>query len=150
MDKKKIQLILDRYMDIFIHGSKSITSLMSSHLMEELSFEQFTLVRLLYMKGPVRASELAEKQLVHKSAITVRVEKLVKKGLVERLRDEKDRRNVYLRLTKKGTEYYEHLENKINEFVESIVKKIPEDEMESFLNVYVKLADYIENYKGDE
>jgi len=150
MNKEKIQLILDRYMDIFMFGSKSISSLMSMHLMEELSFEQFTLVRLLYSKGPIRASELAEKQLVHKSAITVRVEKLVKKGLVERQRDDKDRRNVYLRLTKKGTEYYEHLDNKISEFVESIVRKIPEDEMESFLNVYVKIADYIENYKGDE
>ncbi|MBS4202243.1 MarR family transcriptional regulator [Bacillus sp. FJAT-49732] len=150
MNKEKIQLIFDRYMDIFMFGSKSISSLMSSQLMEELSIEQFSLVRLLYMKGPIRASELAEKQLVHKSAITVRVDKLVKKGIVERQRDENDRRNVYLRLTKEGTEYYEHLANKINDFVESIVRKIPEDEMESFLNVYMKIADYIENYKGGE
>ncbi|MBS4219540.1 MarR family transcriptional regulator [Bacillus sp. FJAT-49711] len=150
MNKERVQLIFDRYMDIFMHGTKSISTLMSVQLMEELSLEQFSLVRLLYMKGPVRASELAEKQLVHKSAITVRVDKLVKRGLVERKRDEKDRRNIYLSLTKEGAELYKSIESKVNEFVEAIVKKIPEDEMESFLNVYVKIADYIENYKGEE
>ncbi|MCR2822537.1 MarR family winged helix-turn-helix transcriptional regulator [Lederbergia panacisoli] len=150
MNKERAQLIFDRYMDIFMHGTKSISTLMSEQLMEELSLEQFSLVRLLYMKGQVRASELAEKQLVHKSAITVRVDKLVKKGLVERQRDEKDRRNVYLGLTKEGTELYKSIESKVNEFVDTIVKKIPETEMESFLNVYVKIADYIENYKGEE
>jgi len=150
LNKERVQLIFDRYMDIFMHGTKSISTLMSVQLMEELSLEQFSLVRLLYMKGPVRASELAEKQLVHKSAITVRVDKLVKRGLVERQRDEKDRRNIYLSLIKEGTELYKSIESKVNEFVEAIVKKIPEDEMESFLNVYVKIADYIENYKGEE
>lgn len=137
-------------MDIFIHGSKSVSMHMSTHLMEELSFEQFSLLRMLYLQGPIRASELAEQLLVHKSAITVRVEKLVKKGLVERHRDESDRRNVFLKLSVKGTQFYETLEKNINQFVEAIVKDIPEEEMEIFLNVYEKIADYIENYGGDE
>ncbi len=134
-------------MDIFIHGAKSVSTQMSSHLMEDLSLEQFLLLRLLYAKGPIRASEIAEQLLVHKSAITVRVEKLVKKGLIERQRDENDRRNVYLRLTENGRSLYESLEKNINQFVEAIVSDIPEKEMEVFLNVYEKIADYIENYR---
>ncbi|GIN56946.1 MarR family transcriptional regulator [Lederbergia ruris] len=147
MEKERIQLIFDRYMDIFIHGAKSVSTQMSSHLMEDLSLEQFLLLRLLYAKGPIRASEIAEQLLVHKSAITVRVEKLVKKGLIERQRDENDRRNVYLRLTENGRSLYESLEKNINQFVEAIVSDIPEKEMEVFLNVYEKIADYIENYR---
>ncbi|MFS0612895.1 MarR family transcriptional regulator [Lederbergia ruris] len=147
MKKERIQLIFDRYMDIFIHGAKSVSTQMSSHLMEDLSLEQFLLLRLLYAKGPIRASEIAEQLLVHKSAITVRVEKLVKKGLIERQRDENDRRNVYLRLTENGRSLYESLEKNINQFVEAIVSDIPEKEMEVFLNVYEKIADYIENYR---
>lgn len=147
MKKERIQLIFDRYMDIFIHGAKSVSTQMSSHLMEDLSLEQFLLLRLLYSKGPIRASEIAEQLLVHKSAITVRVEKLVKKGLIERQRDENDRRNVYLRLTENGRSLYESLEKNINQFVEAIVSDIPEKEMEVFLNVYEKIADYIENYR---
>src|SRR5690606_9071842 len=132
---------------IFIHGAKSVSTQMSSHLMEDLSLEQFLLLRLLYAKGPIRASEIAEQLLVHKSAITVRVEKLVKKGLIERQRDENDRRNVYLRLKENGRSLYESLEKNINQFVEAIVSDIPEKEMEVFLNVYEKIADYIENYR---
>ena len=145
-------MILDRYMSIFLHGAKSISTLMSQQFMEreELSVEQFTLVRLLYMHGTLRSSELAEQLLVHKSAITVKVEKLVKKGLVERRRDEDDRRNVYLSLSNEGRGLYEELEKKIEMFIEDIARHIPEKEMESFLNVYEKIAEYIENYKGEE
>ncbi|MBS4208722.1 MarR family transcriptional regulator [Bacillus sp. FJAT-50079] len=150
MDEKKIQYIFDKYMSIFLHGRRSISSLMSEQLMEELSLEQFSLVRMLYLQGPIRSSELAEKQLVHKSAISARVEKLVKKGLVERERDEEDRRNVFLTLTKEGRMVYEELEKNINRFVESILHDISEAEMESFLNVYEKIATYIENYEGEE
>ncbi|MCM3112339.1 MarR family winged helix-turn-helix transcriptional regulator [Lederbergia lenta] len=150
MGKERVQYIFDRYMDIFLHGKKSITSLMSEQLMEELSHEQFSLVRKLYMHGPARSSELAEQLFVHKSAITVRVEKLVKKGLVERQRDEQDRRNVYLQLSKQGIELYESIQAKIDQFLESIVSNLPEEEMESFLNVYEKIANYIENYEGEE
>lgn len=150
MDKKRVEVILDRYMDIFLHGKKSISTQMSEHLMEDLSLEQFSLVRMLYERGEVRSSELAEQLFVHKSAITVKVEKLVKKGLVERERDTEDRRSVYLRLSEKGIKLYEELSGKINQFVEAVVRDIPESEMEIFLNVYEKLADYIESYEGEK
>ncbi|HLU21411.1 MarR family winged helix-turn-helix transcriptional regulator [Lederbergia graminis] len=149
MDKQQIQYIFDRYISIFLYGSRNISALMSDQLMEELSLEQFSLVRILYQNRSMRASELAEQLLVHKSAITAKVEKLVKKGLVERVRDEDDRRNVYLHLSPTGKELYESLATKIDEFMEDILKEIPKDEMESFLNVYEKIADYIENYEGD-
>lgn len=149
MDKQQIQYIFDRYISIFLYGSRNISALMSDQLMEELSLEQFSLVRILYQNRSMRASELAEQLLVHKSAITAKVEKLVKKGLVERVRDEDDRRNVYLHLSPTGKELYESLAMKIDEFMEDILKEIPKDEMESFLNVYEKIADYIENYEGD-
>lgn len=143
-------MIFDRYIDIFLHGTKSISTLMSMQLIEELSLEQFSLVRMIYLHGPIRASELADQLLVHKSAITVKVDKLEKKGLIERHRDQEDRRSVFLSLTEQGTEMYEMLDSKINEFVEGIVQDIPSEEMESFLNVYEKIADYIIGYKGEE
>lgn len=143
------QLIFDRFMSIMLHGRKGMSALVSEQLLQELSLEQFTLIRMVYRNGPIRASELADLLFVHRSAITVRADKLVKKGLLERERDEEDRRNVYLRISEKGLKFYETLESKINEFVEAIIHDIPEEEMENFLNVFEKIATYIERYEGE-
>jgi DNA-binding MarR family transcriptional regulator len=137
-------------MNIMLYGRKGMSTLVSEQLLKEMSIEQFTLIREVYKHGSIRASELAELLYVHKSAVTVRADKLVKKGLLLRERDMEDRRNVYLRLSKAGVEYYETMENKINEFVEAIIKDFPKDDMEHFLQVFEKFAMHIENYKGEE
>lgn len=144
------QLIFDRFMSIMLHGRKGMSTLVSEQLLQELSLEQFTLIRMIYRHGPIRASELADLLFVHRSAITVRADKLVKKGLLERERDEEDRRNVYLRVSKEGIKFYETLEGKINEFVQAIIQDIPKEEMENFLNVFEKIATYIERYEGEK
>lgn len=135
-------------MSIMLHGRQGMSTLVSEQLLNEMSLEQFTLVRQVYRMEPVRASELADQLLVHRSAVTVRVEKLVKKGLLERKRDSEDRRNVFLQLSPEGRMMYETLESKINEFVESIIEDIPQKEMENFLDVFEKIATYIEDYEG--
>ncbi|RWR13656.1 MarR family transcriptional regulator [Siminovitchia fortis] len=144
------QFIFERFMSIMLHGRKGMSTLVPEQLLQELSLEQFTLIRMVYRNGPIRASELADLLFVHRSAITVRVDKLVKKGLLERERDEGDRRNVYLRVSEKGMEFYRTLESKINEFVEAIIRDIPKEEMENFLNVFEKIATYIEKYEGEK
>lgn len=144
------QLIFERFMSIMLHGRKGMSTLVSEQLFQEMSLEQFTLIRMVYKNGPIRASELAGLLYVHRSAITVRVDKLVKKGLLERERDEEDRRNVYLRVSEKGKEFYQTLESKINEFVEAIIRDIPKNELENFLNVFEKIATYIEKYEGEK
>ncbi|WP_144461896.1 MarR family winged helix-turn-helix transcriptional regulator [Siminovitchia fortis] len=144
------QFIFERFMSIMLHGRKGMSTLVPEQLLQELSLEQFTLIRMVYRNGPIRASELADLLFVHRSAITVRVDKLVKKGLLERERDEGDRRNVYLRVSEKGKEFYRTLEGKINEFVEAIIRDIPKGEMENFLNVFEKIATYIEKYEGEK
>ncbi|MFS0647515.1 MarR family winged helix-turn-helix transcriptional regulator [Siminovitchia sp. 179-K 8D1 HS] len=150
MGKEDNQRIFDRFMNIILYGRKGMSTLVSEQLLKEMSIEQFTLIREVYKHGSIRASELAELLYVHKSAVTVRADKLVKKGLLLRERDTEDRRNVHLRLSKAGVEYYETMENKINEFVEAIVKDLPKDEMERFLHVFEKIAQHIEHYRGEE
>lgn len=147
---KNNQIIFDRFMSIMLHGRKGMSTLVSEQLLDELSLEQFSLIRMIYRHGPIRASELADLLFVHKSAITVRADRLVKKGLLERQRDAEDRRNVYLRVSEEGMRFYETLEAKINEFVETIIQDIPQDEMETFLNTFEKIAVYIENYGGEK
>jgi MarR family transcriptional regulator, organic hydroperoxide resistance regulator len=142
-------MIVDRYVDIFLYGSKGILNLMSEQLFEQLSFMQYSLLRILYEKEPLRMSELADLLGIHKSAVTVKVEKLEKKGLIERERDRQDRRNIYLYVSPKGKKQYEETEEKITQFLTDIMQQLSPEEMEAFLDGYVKIASAIKRY-GEE
>ncbi|MEV3181677.1 MarR family transcriptional regulator [Paenibacillus larvae] len=149
MDHKQVQMIVDRYVDIFLYGSKGVLDLMSEQLFEQLSFMQYSLLRILYEKEPLRMSELAGLLGIHKSAVTVKVEKLEKKGLIERERDRQDRRNIYLYVSPKGKKQYEETEEKIAQFLTDIMQQLSPEEMEAFLDGYVKIASAIKRY-GEE
>ncbi|AHD04323.1 MarR family transcriptional regulator [Paenibacillus larvae] len=149
MDQKQVQMIVDRYVDIFLYGSKGVLDLMSEQLFEQLSFMQYSLLRILYEKEPLRMSELAGLLGIHKSAVTVKVEKLEKKGLIERERDRQDRRNIYLYVSPKGKKQYEETEEKIAQFLTDIMQQLSPEEMEAFLDGYVKIASAIKRY-GEE
>lgn len=142
-------MIVDRYVDIFLYGSKGVLDLMSEQLFEQLSFMQYSLLRILYEKEPLRMSELAGLLGIHKSAVTVKVEKLEKKGLIERERDRQDRRNIYLYVSPKGKKQYEETEEKIAQFFTDIMQQLSPEEMEAFLDGYVKIASAIKRY-GEE
>ncbi|AVF20320.1 transcriptional regulator-like protein [Paenibacillus larvae subsp. larvae] len=142
-------MIVDRYVDIFLYGSKGVLDLMSEQLFEQLSFMQYSLLRILYEKEPLRMSELAGLLGIHKSAVTVKVEKLEKKGLIERERDRQDRRNIYLYVSPKGKKQYEETEEKIAQFLTDIMQQLSPEEMEAFLDGYVKIASAIKRY-GEE
>ncbi|MEV2281074.1 MarR family transcriptional regulator [Paenibacillus larvae] len=149
MDQKQVQMIVDRYVDIFLYGSKGVLDLMSEQLFEQLSFMQYSLLRILYEKEPLRMSELAGLLGIHKSAVTVKVEKLEKKGLIERERDRQDRRNIYLYVSPKGKKQYEETEEKIAQFLTDIMQQLSPEVMEAFLDGYVKIASAIKRY-GEE
>lgn len=142
-------MIVDRYVDIFLYGSKGVLDLMSEQLFEQLSFMQYSLLRILYEKEPLWMSELAGLLGIHKSAVTVKVEKLEKKGLIERERDRQDRRNIYLYVSPKGKKQYEETEEKIAQFLTDIMQQLSPEEMEAFLDGYVKIASAIKRY-GEE
>jgi DNA-binding MarR family transcriptional regulator len=106
------------------------------------------MLRRIHIDGPVRASELVDKLGVNKSAITIKVEKLVNKGLISRERDERDRRNVYLTSTSEGKCVYEKVEGRIEAFVEEYLVELSPEDLEIFVNLYEKILFIIKNHKG--
>lgn len=151
MDEKKIKLLIKRYEDVYLFATKRISTMISEYVLEDdMSIEQYALLRKLYFSESLRSSELADIFYVNKSAITVKVEKLVKRGLVKRNRDPNDRRNVYLSLTEEGVKLYEQLENKIEQFVGNYLSDLTHEELESFLDLYEKITKIIEKRKEKE
>lgn len=77
---------------------------------------------------------------VNKSAVTAMTNRLVDKGWLRRDRDESDRRVVALSLTPQGEEWVAEMDRGVYRLVEEVIARFPEEEIETFIRTYEKLA----------
>ena len=68
----------------------------------EMCGSDFAVLEALLHKGPLRINEIGRKVLLTSGSITVAVDRLVKKGLVERRAHRTDRRAMIVHLSKEG------------------------------------------------
>lgn len=88
-----------------VRAAQSASARVESHLSRiGLSVSQFGALEALHHLGPLYQKDLAVKILKSTGNITMVVDNLEKQGLVERTRDEKDRRHYAVRITKKGAD----------------------------------------------
>lgn len=73
-------------------------------------------------------SSVAKSLSVTTGTLTISVNSLVKKGYVERVRSEEDRRVVLISLTPKGKKAYEHHKKFHTEMINAIVSELTEEE----------------------
>jgi MarR family transcriptional regulator, 2-MHQ and catechol-resistance regulon repressor len=86
-----------------VRAAQSVSGRVESHFSGiGLSVSQFGALEALYHLGPLFQKDLASKILKSTGNITMVVDNLEKRGLVERVRDEKDRRHYSVRITEKG------------------------------------------------
>ena len=92
-------------------------------------------------------SGVAKDLSVTMGTLTISINNLVKKGYVTRVRSEKDRRIVYVELSKKGIDAY----NKHNEFhkdmVTSMLDTLDDKETEILIKGLHKIDTWIHNIK---
>ena len=74
-----------------------------------LTIAEFGVLEALHHKGPLLLSELKEKILVSNAGVTYLVDRLEKRGMVERRRCDRDRRAYYAHLTAEGSAFVEQI-----------------------------------------
>lgn len=150
MDNNTIQDLIDRYVNISFQVHKKAEALIKNQLGNELTNDQHYILRYIHLTGECTSTALAEAFQVNKSAITAIINRMTDRGLIQRTRDEKDRRVVYLTLTKEGVELFQSAQEKVHQLVESIITQFDETEITTFINTYEKLAQILDNKKQDE
>jgi MarR family 2-MHQ and catechol resistance regulon transcriptional repressor len=87
-----------------VRAAQSVSVRVEAHLSEiGLTVSQFGALEALFHLGPLYQKDLALKILKSTGNITMVVDNLEKRGLVERVRDEKDRRHYSVQITPKGS-----------------------------------------------
>jgi DNA-binding MarR family transcriptional regulator len=112
-----------------------LASFFISHwLLEEevVSPKQFILLRVLYDRERSTVSDLAALLKQSNSATTIALNRLVKAGYVNRVRDEQDRRVVWVTLSDKAVPLMERLLSRRRELIAKLMENLTDSELEQF------------------
>jgi len=100
---------LDAYIKL-MRCAESFTARVHAHLANAgLTFSQFQVLEVLYHLGPMCQRDIAQKILKSTANLTVVVDNVEKRGLVERRRDTQDRRYVTVHLTDRGRQLIQEI-----------------------------------------
>lgn len=134
------QRFMERYMAAHFVVTKNISIRVGELTNDELTKEQFNMLGMIHERQSCTSTELAEVFMVCKSSITAIINRLVDRGFVQRTSNPHDRRQINLSLTESGTETYVLTAAKLMEVLGRYLVQFPDEEVESFISSYEKLA----------
>ncbi|MCG9968309.1 MarR family transcriptional regulator [Pelotomaculum terephthalicicum JT] len=139
MNSEKLILYLERLDEVFQHIARRLHAELAQNMISGITMSQFVVLKKLRDKGRVTVSEVAEDLNVSLSAITALADRLHKAGLVDRSRDEQDRRLVWLTLTEEGENTVANCRKSRAKVVEKYVGQLPEEDLERLIQIYEKI-----------
>ncbi len=110
---------------------------------DEITDTQFIVLRAL-KKGPCNTSFLAHMLGVTLSAVTALINRLHKMGLVNRERQEKDRRQVWISITPKGLQVLNDVEERRNLLLAVYLSHVPEAKRQQLLALLREASELFE------
>lgn len=139
MSSNHIEELVNRYLGVSFSVTKKAEALITAQIGTDLTHDQHYILRYINRVSSCTSTELAEVFEVNKSAITAIITRLWEKGLIQRTRDENDRRIVYLSLSDKGKEFFDQTEERIHDLVTEFITQFDPLEIEQFIETYEKL-----------
>lgn len=105
-----------------------------------LCFSDFATLEILLHKGPLPVNTIGEKVLLTSGSITTAVDRLEKKGLVERKSAVEDRRLRIVHLTEAGREVIESVFEAHQQALETATSGVSDEEKRSLIELLKKLG----------
>ena len=147
MDKEAEHWI-NRYMDAYLVVTRRINAQIRESISEDVTSDQYLILRLIKGQKLCTSTHLAEAFSVGKSSITAMTNRLVEAGMIERTRDENDRRQVYLSITEYGENVYAAAQKQVQEIVSPYLFHFEESDIEMFITMFEKLASLMQDSGG--
>lgn len=114
---------------------------------KDITNNDMHIIEAIGISEPKNMSTVAKSLSVTIGTLTIAMNNLVKKGYVERVRSQEDRRVVLLSLSKKGRKAYEHHKVFHNNMIQATVDKLTEEEKNILAKALVNLKGYFEEHK---
>lgn len=116
-NSKTINLLMDIPTVLCRNMNQQFVSKILKDIKSDFSQHHFMILKLLNEKGKLYVTEIVEFLKITKPQMTASVDKLIRLNYVIRENDKKDRRKIYLTITKSGIEITNRIIKKINNLI---------------------------------
>ncbi|MDY3017560.1 MarR family winged helix-turn-helix transcriptional regulator [Blautia sp.] len=116
---------------------------------KDISVKDMHVIEAVGIGNPRNMSAVAKSLSVTVGTLTIAMNNLVKKGYVNRVRSEEDRRVVLVSLSEKGEQAYHHHRIFHERMVMSVLKDLNKEETESLTAALIKLQEFFRNYRTE-
>ncbi len=106
---------------------------------------QFVALQSLTSEGDLTIGELSKRLYLACSTVTDLVDRMEKNDLVERYRDEKDRRIVRIKVNEKGHKLIKEVVSARQDYLKNILKDLSESEQERLISSLSQLNDLMDD-----
>ncbi|ACB84428.1 MarR family winged helix-turn-helix transcriptional regulator [Natranaerobius thermophilus] len=135
------ELLVDTFNDILAIQQRAL----QSRGLKDLSISEVHTIEKIGKYSRRTMSEVANELGITIGTLSTAINHLVKKGYVERVRSEEDRRIVYIKLTQKGMKANRIHEIFHNEMIEEAISELEEGEKEALIKSMGKLNAFFKN-----
>jgi DNA-binding MarR family transcriptional regulator len=129
--------VLKHFREIYIQAKSELKDNVKK---TGLSGSQLWIMQQIYNFSGISNSELAKNLTLHVSTCSILVNKLIKKGLVEKTRSPTDERRIVLTITSKGKQLMSKAPKSPEGAIPSTLKKLNIEELEELNTVLTKFA----------
>jgi MarR family transcriptional regulator, organic hydroperoxide resistance regulator len=129
--------VLKHFREIYIQAKSELKDNVKK---TGLSGSQLWIMQQIYNFNGISNSELAKNLTLHVSTCSILVNKLIKKGLVEKARSPTDERMIVLTITSKGKQLMAKAPKSPEGAIPSTLKKLNIEELEELNTVLTKFA----------
>ena len=129
--------VLKHFREIYIQAKSELKDNVKK---TGLSGSQLWIMQQIYNFNGISNSELAKNLTLHVSTCSILVNKLIKKGLVEKARCPTDERKIVLTITSKGKQLMAKAPKSPEGAIPSTLKKLNIEELEELNTVLTKFA----------
>lgn len=109
----------------------------------KITLQQLFILELLFRRGELKMSALAQYMRVTTANMTGLIERLVRDGYAQRAYDPKDRRIINIGLTSKGQELVKKVSNQRRAMVIKIFGRLSEADRREYLRILMNIRDIL-------
>ncbi|MFD1706194.1 MarR family winged helix-turn-helix transcriptional regulator [Siminovitchia sediminis] len=126
---------------ILMKAAKSIQERVKQDMIRYgLNHSEFVVLEALFHKGPMTVRQICSKVLIASGSITYVIDKLEKKGMLDRRPCPDDRRVVHVILTDAGEEFMKKVFPEHQRFIKHLFGNLLEEEKERLIGLLKKVG----------
>lgn len=122
------------------------SSICNERIVSELPYNESLVCGILHENATenpeekITATDLCEKTNIRKSQMNRILNTLEEKGLIRRIRSEKDKRQVFVSMNMDNAEVYERQHKKVLGVVDQIIEKVGKEKAEEIIQLFTLIS----------